>query len=84
MHPTLIAMVAAEREADIARSSERRRHTGIASLGLPCRVAPLPSAPRRKGAVNALAATKTALARLVSPSIASQRGDTAGPEVCCT
>ena len=78
MHPTLNAMVAAEREVDIARAAERRGRVAFASL-------PHQSVtkPRVIGAAHALVSAKTALAQLVSRLIASQRRGTDGPEVCC-
>ena len=83
MHPTLTAMVAAERAADIARAMERHGYVDIASPPRLSGTAPLTHASRRIGPTHALAAAKTTLTQLVSrPSAASLRR-AAGREVCC-
>jgi hypothetical protein len=79
MHPTLNAMVAAEREVDIARAVERRSYVALASLPHQ----PV-TAPQVIGAAQVLVAAKTALAELVSRLVASRHRGTAGREVCCT
>jgi hypothetical protein len=74
MHPTLMAMLSAEREVDIARAAKRRSHANPAPLARPSRsIEP----------TRARAAAKTALAHLVSRPVAAPRTGTAGPEVCC-
>jgi len=83
MHPTLIAMVAAEREVDIARAANGRSYVDIASSPHLRGTTPLTHASRRRGPTHALEAAKTALAQLVSRPIASQHRGTAGREVCC-
>jgi hypothetical protein len=83
MHPTLFAMVAAERAVDIARAMERRGYVDIAPPPHLRGTAPLTHAPRRIGPTRALAAAKTALARLVPRPIAAPRRGTSGSDVCC-
>lgn len=83
MHPTLFAMVAAERAVDIARAAERCGYVDIASPPHPRSTAPLTHASRRIGPTQALAAAKTALAQLVSRPIASTSRGTSGSDICC-
>ena len=82
MHPTLIAMVAAEREIAIARAALRRSDDEVASAPQLFGTAPLTHRSRGVGATLALAPMKAALTRLVSRLIVSPR-TTAGREVCC-
>ena len=82
MHPTLNAMVAAEREVDIARTAQRRGRLDVASPLHLSGTAPLTHDSRGGGPTKALGFVKTALAGFVSRPIASPR-TTAGREMCC-
>lgn len=83
MHPTLIAMVAAEREVDIARAAERRSHIDHPSWLHVRSAQRFSRAPRGIGPTQVLAAARTALAQLISRPSAPQRRGAAGREVCC-
>ena len=82
MHPTMIAMVAAEREIAIARAALRRTYDDVASAPQLFGTPPLTHSSRGVGPTQALASMRAALTRLVSRPIFSPR-TTAGREVCC-
>ena len=83
MHPTLNAMVAAEREVHIARAAERRSNLETTSSGYFRRTAPLLHLAWSIGHMHALVAVKSAFAQQLSRPMASRRGGAADPEVCC-
>jgi hypothetical protein len=83
MHPTLIAMVAAEREVATVRGLEQRRLTADARVSTPGDTRRFLRRFRGTRPTGALAGVTAAVAQLVSRRPVTQRGATAAPDVCC-